>query len=176
MLLFSLVAFFGGSTVFCTGDGIAPHMPCPCGNNSSVDSLSGCLNSFSPTGGATLRASGTASLSADTVVLHAGGLPLAGTLFYQGTTRQNGGIGSVFGDGLRCAGGSVFRLGAVNATGVPGSAVASYPGASDPSITMKGHVTSSGTRSYQACYRSVGTFCASTSFNLSNGVEITWTD
>ena len=176
MLLFNLVAFVGGSTLFCTGDGIAPHVACPCGNNSSADSLSGCLNSFSPTGGATLRATGAPSLSADTVVLHAGGLPLAGTLFFQGTTRQNGGNGNAFGDGLRCAGGSVFRLGTIGAMGVPGSGVASYPGTGDPPITLKGHVTSSGTRTYQACYRSAEQFCTPASFNLTNGLEITWTD
>jgi len=32
-------------------------------------------------------------------------------LYFQGTTQMAGGAGIAFGDGLRCAGGSIVRLG-----------------------------------------------------------------
>ena len=95
----------------------------------------------------------------------------APALYFQGTSEQNNGHGSVFGDGLRCAGGSIVRLGTqINANGA-----SRYPDAGDPSISVKGMVTSSGTRTYQIWYRNTAPFCTSAGFNLSNGVEFVWT-
>jgi hypothetical protein len=159
-------------TAFCAGDGVAPHTPCPCANHSSPNALAGCLNSFGV--GGRLRASGVASLSADTVVLRADHLPASSVLFFQGTTQQGGGNGAPFGDGLRCAGGGVIRLRSYAATGTPGSASSTYPQGADPSVSQRGGVTVPGTRTYQAWYRNSAAFCTASPFNLSNGVEIAW--
>lgn len=159
-------------TVFCAGDGVAPHTACPCANNSPVAAGAGCLNSFGV--GATLRGTGHPSLTGDTVVLNAGGLSVSSVLFFQGTLQQGGGAGAVFGDGLRCAGGAIIRLATHNATGTGGAAVSSYPQGAEPSVSVRGLVTTPGTRDYQAWYRNAAAFCTAAVFNLSNGYEIVW--
>jgi hypothetical protein len=91
--------------------------------------------------------------------------------YFQGTQRVNGGAGTVFGDGLRCAGGTVVRLAAVAASG-GGS---QYPHAQQQPVSVRGGVTASGSkRTYQAWYRNAVAFCTPSTFNLSNGVEVTW--
>src|SRR5256885_1187313 len=89
-------------TPFCIGDGAPDHVACPCHNNStSVDEV-GCLNSLGI--GARLRASGTASVSNDTMTLLGSQMPSdSAGLYFQGTMEQGGGNGTQFGDGLRCA-------------------------------------------------------------------------
>jgi hypothetical protein len=159
-------------TVFCAGDGVAPHVNCPCGNDSPIADQVGCTNTFGV--GASLRASGTPSLAGDTVVLTGSNLPLSSTLFYQGTTQTNGGTGSVFGDGLRCASGTITRLRTYTASGSPGSAVSTYPHAGDPSVSVRGVVTVPGSRTYQVWYRNSAPFCTPSTFNLTNGLEILW--
>lgn len=160
-------------TIFCNGDGVAPHTNCPCSNVSPTAALSGCLNSFGV--GATMRSTGNPSISADTVALQGGGLPVASTLLFQGTTRQNSGNGSVFGDGLRCAGGSIARLKTVTASGTAGSATVNYPVGADLPVHVKGNVTAPGIRTYQAWYRNSASFCTAAVFNVSNGYELVWT-
>src|SRR5207249_3432924 len=86
----------GPGQVFCSGDGTSTA--CPCGNNGA--SGHGCANSLNANGAA-LGSSGTASVSADTLVLTGTGMPDSSALYFQGTTQ----ISVVFGDGLRCAGG-----------------------------------------------------------------------
>src|SRR4029079_17831326 len=101
-------------TGFCFGDGSGTA--CPCGNNSAPGSKAGCLNSFGQ--GAVLSASGAASVANDSVVLLASGMPAStSALFFQGTSPQTGGAGAVFGDGLRCANGTVVRLKTKTVTG-----------------------------------------------------------
>ncbi len=150
---------------FCAGDGTGTA--CPCGNPGAPGN--GCASSVSPAG-ARLSASGLASLSADAVVLNSSGTPNAALLFYQGTQQAAGGAGIVFGDGLRCAVGSVRRLRTVQASG----GQASIPGASDPTLSSMGLVTAPGVRDYQVWYRNAAAFCTSATFNLTNGLEITW--
>jgi len=55
--------------------------------------------------------SGSTSVGANNLVLHADNLPggQVGVFFY-GPAQLNGGAGVVFGDGLRCVGGTVFRI------------------------------------------------------------------
>ncbi len=159
-------------TVFCAGDGVPPHNPCPCGNHSPAADGAGCLSSFGV--GARLRSSGIASLAGDTVRLNASHLPASSTLFFQGTSQQSGGNGAAFGDGLRCAGGTVIRLKTYPATGIPGAATSSYPALGDPSVSVRGNVTTPGTRTYQAWYRNSAAYCSVSTFNLSNGLEIVW--
>jgi len=152
-------------TPFCFGDGTST--PCPCGNSGLPGN--GCASSVNPNG-ANLSATGSAGIAFDSLVLSGSGMPNSSALYFQGTTQLNGGLGSLFGDGLRCAGGSILRLGTkANASG--GS---QYPAAGDPSISVRGLVTSPGTRTYQVWYRNAAVFCVSETFNLTNGLNVTW--
>lgn len=154
---------------FCTGDGSST--PCPCGNSSPAPNREGCRNSTNGTNGGRFEATGAASLSSDALVLKV--LRLPGTspvLFFQGTVQQAGGAGTVFGDGLRCAGGMTARIG--TKTAVAGEA--SYPSGSDAPVSIRGGVTAPGVRDYQAWYRNNATFCTAAAFNLTNGWELTW--
>jgi hypothetical protein len=97
-------------------------------------------------------------------------------LFFQGTTASGGGAGVVFGDGVRCAAGTVIRLGiktTVNSGFFGG--VASYPQPGDQAISVRGAVPATGAvRLYQAWFRNSAAYCTSSTFNLSNGLRATW--
>lgn len=155
-------------TPFCFGDGTGAA--CPCGNASPVGAEAGCLNSLGS--GATLVGSGSSRVASDSVVLAASAMPATtSVLFFQGTGQLGGGTGIAFGDGLRCVDGAVIRLGTKTASG--GSAA--YPGAGDPSISVRGLVPpAGGVRHYQAWYRNAAPFCTVATFNLTNGVTVTW--
>ncbi len=153
------------ATPFCSGDGSGTA--CPCANSGSAGN--GCANSIDPAG-ANLAATGLSSIALDTLVLSGSGMPNSSALYFQGTSQQSGGLGSVFGDGLRCAAGSVVRLGTKsNAAG--GS---QYPAGADASVSVRGMVVAPGTRTYQVWYRNAAAFCTASTFNLSNGVEVAW--
>ena len=69
---------------------------------------------------ATMRASGSGSLAANDLILHASLVPNDNGIFYYGTTQAGGGAGLPFGNGLRCVGSPgnpVFRLPPVAAVG-----------------------------------------------------------
>ncbi|MBL8862775.1 MAG: hypothetical protein JNK02_12315 [Planctomycetes bacterium] len=153
-------------TAFCLGDGSAAA--CPCSNTSTVGSGEGCLNSLGV--GGLLTAAGAASLAADSVLLTGSGMPNSSALYFQGTSQQGGGLGVAFGDGLRCAGGAIIRLG-TKSNSAGGS---SYPGVGDQPVSVRGLVGAPGTRTYQIWYRNAAAFCTPSTFNLSNGVEIAW--
>jgi hypothetical protein len=154
-------------TGFCFGDGSGTA--CPCGNNSPAGNGEGCLSSLGF--GAKLAASGLASVSNDSVVITGTNMPNSTCLYFQGTTQQSGGVGAVFGDGLRCAGGVIVRLGTkTNAGGT-----SHYPTGADALISIKGAVPAGGaTRTYQCWYRNAAAFCTTATFNLTNGVSIAW--
>src|SRR5690606_19654939 len=99
------------------------------------------------------------------------GMPNSSALYFQGTSVLNGGSGVAFGDGLRCAGGSVIRLGTKNNT----SGASQYPAAGDPSVSVRGLCTAGDFRVYQVWYRNAAAFCTASTFNLTNGVSLTWT-
>lgn len=150
---------------FCFGDGSGTA--CPCSNDSAPGSLSGCLNSFAQAG--RLTASGTASLTADTLTFQATGLPDSTALLFQGDTSIES--GSVFGDGLRCANGNVVRLERAPAVG----GVFTWPLAAEGPVSLEGGVTLPGSlRSYQVWYRNSADYCTSSTYNLTNGLEVTW--
>ncbi len=160
-----------GPTPFCEGDGSGTA--CPCGNTGALGR--GCENSFG-TGGGRLDGGGSTKVANDALRFDAYGLPsTASALLFQGTTEQNGGLGGVFGDGLRCATGSVLRLGIRFASGgavsfghgVPGDAPLSISGAI-PAATVS-------LRAYQIWYRNTAAFCTPSGFNLTNGVRVVWT-
>ena len=119
-----------------------------------------------------LRGGGMASISGDTFVLAGSGMTNSGALYFQGTTRVGGGQGSVFGDGLRCAGGSVLRL----ATKMNVNGASQFPELSDPVASIAGAVQAASTRTYQVWYRNSAGFCTSDVFNLTNGVEVVWSN
>jgi hypothetical protein len=154
------------------GDGASPGGPvqplcfgagCPCGNDSAT---AGCTNSTG--GGALLGFSGGTSLAADDLQLSGAGLaPGQPALLIAGLNAVNGGAGNPFGDGLRCVGGSVKRLGLAlpDANGD-----ASWgPGLAAGQGWLPGDV-----RYFQLWYRDpIGSACGG-GFNLSNGLEVIW--
>jgi hypothetical protein len=151
----------------CAGDGASTA--CPCGNFSLPGDQAGCTNSTAA--GATLRATASASLSHDRLVLKGAGMPgTAPAMYFQGSAAQAGGMGIGFGDGLFCAGGAIVRLGLVFSVG----GVSEFPGVGDLSVSEKGFVTGVGERVYQVWYRDAASFCTSSTFNLSNGVVVRW--
>lgn len=151
---------------YCSGDGTSTA--CPCGNAGSAGN--GCGSSLFA-GGANLGWSGVPAVSHDNFVLHGTQMPNSSALYFQGTGQQSGGQGSVFGDGLRCASGSVIRL----ATKLNSGATSRYPDVGDPSISVRGSIPSvGGNRTYQVWYRNAAAFCTPSTFNLTNGLTVTW--
>ncbi|MCY2960691.1 MAG: hypothetical protein NTY35_11045 [Planctomycetota bacterium] len=151
-------------TAFCFGD----TGNCPCANVGAAGN--GCPNSVS-TAGANLSVTGVASLAADTLVLAGSAMPNSSALYFQGTAQANAGLGTVFGDGLRCAAGSIIRLGTKqNVVGA-----SQYPAVGDATVSVRGSVTAAGSsRTYQVWYRNAAAFCNAETFNLTNGVQIVW--
>jgi hypothetical protein len=111
------------------------------------------------------------SVSSDSVALHGDLMPNSSALYFQGSTPQNSGAGSAFGDGLRCAGGNTVRLGTKINSG--GGSAYPLPGADLP-ISVKGMVSAGDTKYYQIWYRNAAAFCTASTFNLSNGMQIEW--
>lgn len=164
----------GGAVInpFCFGDGTSTA--CPCGNSGTVGH--GCQNSMA-TGGSLLTGTGDPSLSADTLHFTATGeLPSALSIVLQGNTP----IGpALFGDGLRCAGGTLKRLYVKSASG----GVVNAPQGADLSVSARsaalGDPIGGGTfRFYQVYYRdSNASFCPDPpggTFNVSNGLTVAW--
>jgi len=150
-------------TAFCFGDGSGT--PCPCANNGAAGR--GCGNGAFQ-GGSQLASSGIGSLSADSLTLIAtDSSPHRPGIFFQGALRQNGGAGSVLGDGLRCAGGAIVHLQVIFADST-GTAVSTL------AIASAGGVTAGDTRRYQWWYRDGAWGSCGGGFNLSNGIEFTW--
>lgn len=157
---------------FCYGDGSGAA--CPCGNFSAPGDNEGCLHS----GGAGARLQGYSgstalnpSLSGDRLVLHTLRLPPSTfALFFQGTLQAAGGAGVVFGDGLRCIGGNQRRLALKQAC----NGQVGLPEPGDLPISISGGVGIPGVQYYQTWYRNPPGFCTTATFNLSNGLQVTW--
>jgi len=153
-------------TPFCRGDGTAS--PCPCGNTGAAGN--GCAHSLNQSG-ANLSASGVPSVSADTFRLIGTGMPNESALYFQGTSQQNNGLGTPFGDGLRCAGGTITRLAIQTNT----QSDSQYPEPGEPSISAAGGITGGPqTRTYQVWFRNAAPFCTPSTFNLTNGLSVVW--
>lgn len=153
---------------FCSADGVDPSVltACPCGNSGALGH--GCANS-SNAAGADLAATGTTS--PDTVVLHATGMPATATaIFLQGDGLDD----TVFGDGVRCIGGTLVRLKARASI----SGAGAFPVSGDNvTLSTRGGVSpgSGVVRYYQTCYRnSAAAFCTPDTFNVSAGWQVTW--
>lgn len=144
----------------CDGSGAPP----PCGNGG--DSGAGCANSTGS--GARLLALGSRSVAADDLALSASHLPIAQpALLFVGLERVNGGSGTPFGDGLRCAGGGVRRLGVSIADASGGAAWG--PGLGDAGSFRAGTV-----RRFQVRYRDPIAGPCGTGFNLTNAREVSF--
>jgi hypothetical protein len=105
------------------------------------------------------------------LVLAGSGLPNSAVLYFQGTGQIAGGLGVTFGDGLRCAGGTIVRLG--TKTNVAGAS--QYPSGNDQPISVRGQIPpAGGVRTYQAWYRNAAPYCTPSTFNLTNGLQVTW--
>lgn len=152
---------------YCAGDGSGSA--CPCGNFSAPSPAAGCVNSSGF--GARLGFSGTARVSADSFALVSTSLPIGSVaLLFQGTGQDSGGAGSVFGDGLRCVNGTITRLAVRNA----GPGVVTYPVLGDPSISAQSAIPANALRYYQVWYRDAVPFCMASTFNLTQGLRVTW--
>ena len=97
-------------------------------------------------------------------------MPNSSALYFQGANLASGGQGFAFGDGVKCVAGPFVRLG--TKTNVGGASA--YPGAADLPISVRGFVTSAGTRHYQVNYRNAAAFCAPETFNYTNAVTVAW--
>jgi hypothetical protein len=98
-------------------------------------------------------------------------MPNSSALYFQGTSQTAGGAGSVFGDGLRCAGGTVVRLGTKSNL----AGTSTYPVGADPDVSVRGGDSAGDVRTYQCWYRNAAPYCTPSTFNLTNGVQVTWT-
>jgi hypothetical protein len=156
----------GDITNFCPGDGSGPA--CPCGNSAALGSDTGCLSSLGM--GARLVGCGAASISADTFELQGSQMPNSSALYFQGTMQGGMGAGTSFGDGLRCAGGTVIRLGTLTNVG----GVSQYPSSGQLPVSVKGALSAGDVRTYQVWYRNAAAFCTPSTFNLSNGLQVLW--
>lgn len=156
------------STSFCFGDGTGAA--CPCANSGTAGN--GCANA-TYAGGARLASVGFASVTAanDTLTLTASDIPGPG-LFFQGDGQFAGGLGITFGDGLLCAGGAILRLGVVFPTGN----AATYPGGLTPNPIHVGGgpLTAGDVRHYQCWYRDAAVFCSADTYNLTQGLTLSW--
>lgn len=155
---------------FCLGDGTSGNN-CPCSNTSATSAEAGCLNSTGTA--ARLYANGIPDVSNDSLILIASGMPPnSPCLYFQGSAKQSSGLGASFGDGLRCAGGTVIRLG-TRTNSANGSSA--YPGVLEPNVSVRGLVpVGGGTRYYQCWYRNAAFFCTASTFNVSNGYQVDW--
>jgi hypothetical protein len=142
---------------------------CPCTNVGAVGR--GCRNSIVGNSGAFLTSTGRPRLSNDDLVLAASFMP-PGTfvLFFQATVLNA--TPTAFGDGALCVGGTITRLSVEAAP----SGTAAYPAGGEPSVHALGQVPplALSTRYYQGWYRDAATFCTTSTFNLTNAIEVLW--
>jgi hypothetical protein len=157
---------------FCFGDP-GSGTPCPCNNDNDGSLVGAGCGSGSFASGAKLVGSGQASLISDTLRLSTRYLePNQTGLYFQGDNDLSPGI--VWGDGLRCAGGALKRIGVRLADANGDSDTSGFPF----SISAKvGNLQPGDTKYYQCWYRTVvNPPCGSGvhDFNTSNGYAITW--
>jgi hypothetical protein len=165
-----------GITSLCD-PGVAGVLACPCSNPPSTSGR-GCDNSAG-TGGAALSGSGIAYLSMDSLVFTTSGERATATsILLQGTALASSGV--VYGQGIRCVGGTLKRL--FTKSAVAGSIVAPDFGAGDPTVSArsaaKGDVIQPGeSRWYLVYYRDptvLGGCPSSSTFNSSQTGRIDW--
>ena len=173
----------------CFGDGTGAA--CPCGNQGGPGA--GCASAFTgdPSGvqcvpgpmsvGTTLTAGGSNSLGAQAdpttrLVLTANDTTTQPGLFFSGVSVINGGNGVVFGDGLRCCGGSLRRLQLLDLP--PQGAGVNCPATGSTSVDLTavtpGTVLPGVTLCYQYWYRNPNRSHCGLNFNLSSAMTVAW--
>jgi len=143
---------------FCFGND--PSEPCPCGNGAGP--RAGCRNANGV--GGRLTAQGSTSVALDDLVLRGASL-VAGkpALLFVGASALDG-SGSPLGDGLRCVGGPVVRLG----TAVPdGAGVATF----GPGLGALGGWSAGERRHFQIWYRDFAASPCASSSNSTHGLS-----
>ncbi|MBK7645333.1 MAG: hypothetical protein IPJ19_20235 [Planctomycetes bacterium] len=159
---------------FCT-PGSAGVAACPC-SNPPAGADRGCDNSAA-TGGASLGATGTASLANDSLVFTtAGQRPNGTSIVLQGTSSVA--AGAVFGQGIRCVGGVLKRL--YQKSAVSGSI--SAPAAGDASVSARSAqlgdpLVAGQHRFYSVYYRDpivLGGCAATATFNTTDALDVAW--
>ncbi|MBK7876531.1 MAG: hypothetical protein IPJ77_12410 [Planctomycetes bacterium] len=150
------------------GDGLDPAVTvaCPCANFGTLGN--GCANSVNASGA---RLSSTGATTSDDVVLAGSLMPATVACIYlQGDALTQ----VVFGDGVRCAGGTLLRL----RTRINAGGTSAFPDSTDTvTLSQRGGVVpgSGALRYYQTYYRnSAGLWCPPETFNVTNGVRVTW--
>jgi hypothetical protein len=141
---------------------------CPCQQGGGA----GCPHASSGGGhGGELTPFGHSSLSSDDFIIYGSTMgPNTPVLFFQGTSSTFSGVS--FGDGRRCVGGSIIRLGTKTAVG----GIAQYPEAGDQHISVKGAIPGPGVyRAYQAWFRDPFGYCTPAAFNITSAVATVWT-
>lgn len=151
---------------YCFGDGSGA--PCPCGNPSLPGGQAGCANSTGS--GAHLGGAGTTRVTSDDLELLAGGLvPGQPAIAFAGGSKIGMGNGAPFGDGLRCAGTNVVRLGWRTASA---SGEANW----GPGLGSLGKWSAGSGRYFQTYYRDPVSGPCGFGFNSTNGLEIWFED
>ena len=160
----NMVRFELGSAItgfpYCFGDGSGT--PCPCGNTGGTDQ--GCANSTMA--GAVMTAGGSNSVGSDDLFFDGFNLlPNQPGLLFVGNNAVNNGNGNAFGDGLRCAGQGVIRIG-VRVPNPNGEATWG------PNMGGTGGWQPGDQRFFQIWYRDPSGSPCGEQFNLSHGFEV----
>jgi hypothetical protein len=159
---------------YCT-PGSGGVLACPC-SNPPAGANRGCDNSAA-TGGASISGSGNPTLAADTLVFSTAGQCDIGTsIVLQGTVSDATGL--AFGQGVRCASGSLKRLYVLAATGGSISA----PSGGDPAVSVQSAslgdpIVAGQHRYYMVYYRDpivLGGCPASETYNGTNALDVAW--
>ena len=165
-----------GFTSLCD-PGVNNVVACPCGNP-PAGRTRGCDNSAS-TGGASLSASGIAYLSIDSLSFTTAGERASATsILLQGDASLPNGL--VFGQGVRCASGTLKRL--YVKVAASGSILAPDFNAGDPTVSARSNslgdpILPGDTRYYLVYYRDpivMGPCPASSTFNSTQTGAVTW--
>lgn len=147
-------------------DDLTPDGPPPptCGATNYCTSLPNSTGAS-----ATITSFGSASVAANDLQLDVFGCPPNKTgVFFFGPNQ----VAVLFGDGLRCVGGSIKRLG-VTSTDIFGFAQVSLDITSSTFTTSAAPAVPGGITNFQFWYRDPG---FATGFNLSDGLEVEWCD
>jgi len=162
---------------YCSGNEFASALvgnQCPCGNcDTTSTDLVGCANGTGV--GGRLRGSGSTSVAAPSTewfTLEGSGLvPNKPGLYFQGNnpipgiTSPTPGVGVMFGDGLRCAGGSVVRLQVKSAS-------SSGESNTTADLITEGVISAGDTKYFQLWYRDPASSPCGSTFNLTNGLQV----
>ena len=148
---------------YCFGD-LSGNV-CPCGNVGPPEA--GCMHSGG-TGGR-LVGGGSTDAEVDTFTAVATDLPPNKTaLLFAGTTQLGNGNGLIFGDGFRCAGGTIRRFGVRQSDSLGNVSWG-------PGLVSQGELGAGDTRNFQVWYRDIGTSSpCGWGFNLTNGLSVTF--